>query len=89
MGEDDHKAKGMIQRFGDRRRARLAADSAMSFKKFTTKMVAITASLLFDSLVIPSIFQSFGLLTRGFAVPIGLAIILAVALQVSLISRIK
>jgi hypothetical protein len=89
MGEDDHKAKGMLQRFGDRRRARLAADSAMSFKKFMTKMFAITVSLLFDSLVIPSIFQSFGLLTRGFAVPIGLAIIAAVALQVAFISRIK
>lgn len=89
MGEDDDTVRGIFRRFGGRKRARLAADSALSFKKYLTKMALITASLLFDGLLIPSVFQWLGLFTLGFAVPMGLALLLAVAVQVKLISRIK
>jgi len=87
--EDDQKKRGMLLRLADRRRARLAADSALSFKKFVAKMSLIVASFLFDGLVIPSAFQTFGLLTRAYALPIAFTLLLAVALEIELISRIK
>ena len=89
MEDKQQKNKGILTRLADKRRARLAADSAMSFKKFATKMSLIVASFLFDGLVIPSAFQAYGLLTGAYALPIVLALLLAVALEIELISRIN
>jgi len=89
MEDKSQKDRGMLRRLADRRRARLIADSALSFKKFATKMSLIAASILIDGLIIPSAFQAYGLLTRAFAVPIVLTLLLAIALEIELVSRIK
>jgi hypothetical protein len=89
MGDDDKENKGTLRRLANKRRARLAADSAMSFKKYAAKMSLIVFFLFLDGLIIPSVFQSYGLLNREFVLPIGLILLLAIALQAGLISRIK
>jgi len=89
MDDSEQKPKGMLGRLADRRRARLAADSAMSFRKFAARMSIVVASLFIDGLIIPSAFQAFGLLTKAFALPIALVLLLAVALELELIRRIK
>lgn len=89
MEDEEQKPKGILGRLGDRRRARLAADSALSFRKFAAKMSVIVASFLIDGLIIPSAFQTYGLLTKAFALPIILSLLLAIALELELISRIK
>lgn len=89
MGDNDQKDKGILRRLADKRRARLAADSALSFKKHVAKMSLIAVFLFLDGLIIPSVFQSYGLLTREFLLPIGLTLLLAIAVQVELLSRIK
>jgi len=89
MEDKQQKNKGVLMRLADRRRARLAAESAMSFRKFVARMSLVVASFLLDGLVIPSAFQTYGLLTRAYALPIGLAVLLAVALEIELISRIR
>jgi len=89
MEDKEQKNRGIIMRLADRRRAMLAADSALSFKKFAAKMSLVAASFLFDGLVIPSAFQAYGLLNRAFALPIVLTLLLAISLEIELISRIK
>jgi len=89
MEDKQQKNKGILMRLADKRRARLVADSALSFKKFAAKMSLIIASFLFDGLVIPSAFQADGLLTRAYALPIVLTLLLAIGLEIELISRIK
>jgi uncharacterized membrane protein len=89
MEDKQQKNRGVLTRLADKRRARLAADSTMSFKKFAAKMSLVVAFFLFDGLVIPSAFQAFGLLTRAFAIPIALTLLLAVAVETESISRIK
>jgi len=89
MEDKQQKNKGMLARLADRRRARLAADSALSFRKFAAKMSLIVVFFLVDGLIIPSAFQTYGLLTRSYALPIALTLLLAVALELELISRIK
>ena len=89
MEDKQQKNRGMLWRIADKRRSRLTADSALSFKKFAAKMSLVVVSFFFDGLVIPSAFQAFGLLTRAFALPIALTLLLAIAVEIELISRIK
>jgi hypothetical protein len=89
MGDNDQEDKGMLRRLAHKRRARLAADSAMSFKKYVARMSLVVVFLFLDGIIIPSVFQSYGLLTREFLLPIGLTLLLAIAVQVGLLSRIK
>jgi hypothetical protein len=89
MEDEQQKNKGILARLADKRRAQLTADSAMSFRKFAVRMSLVVASFFFDGLVIPSIFQAYGLLTRAFALPIALAVLAAVALEIELVRRIK
>ena len=89
MEDKRPKDPGMLRRLAEKRRARLAADSAMSFRKFAARMSVVVGSIFFDGLIIPSAFQAAGLLTRAFALPIALSLLLAVGLELELISRIK
>jgi len=89
MKDKQQKNKGILVQLADKRRAHLVADSALSFKKFAARMSLIVASFFFDGLVIPSAFQAYGLLTRTYALPIALVFLLALAIEISLITRIR
>jgi len=89
MEDKQQKNRGFLMHLADRRRAHLVADSALSFKKFAAKMSLVVASLLFDGLVIPSAFQAYGLLTRAYAFPIVFVLLLAIALEIELLSKIR
>ena len=88
MGEKKDAVAEALKRIGEKKSARMAADSKISFRRYLARMLFATASLLVDGLLIPSAFQAFGLLTAAFAVPIAVALTAAGACEVYLFSRI-
>lgn len=89
LGEKKDAVSEALRRIGEKKSARMAADSKISFRRYLARMLFATASLFVDGLLIPSAFQALGLLTAASAVPIAVVLIAAAASEVYLFSRIK
>lgn len=89
MGKDEDTISEKLLRLGAGKRARMAADSRLSFRRYSFKVSLMLFFMLLDGLLIPSAFQLFGLLTVQFAVPIGATLIAAAAVQLWALSRIR
>lgn len=89
MTEKKDSISETILRWGARKRARMEADSKMSFRTYAAKMLLVVAFIFIDGLFIPSLFQWLGLLAVQFVLPIAVALVAAAAVELSILSRIK
>lgn len=89
MGDKDDSITDTILRWGKRKRARIQADSQMSFRKYSAKILLSLAFIFLDGIFIPSGFEALGLLTLSYAVPIAVVLLLVVALELKVLSLIK
>lgn len=89
MGEKEDSISETILRWGARKRIRMGADSKLSFRVYTAKMMLSLFFILLDGIFIPSGFEAAGLLTTEFAIPIAVALLVAVAVELKVLSLFR
>jgi hypothetical protein len=89
LEEKESSISETILKLGADKRSRMVADTKLSFRRYTLRMLLTLSFILLDGLVIPTAFQLAGLLTMEFVIPIGMTIVATAALQIVLLSRIK
>jgi len=67
----------------------MEADSKLGFRSYAAKMLLTLLFILADGIFIPSGLQAAGLLTAEFAVPVGAAFLLVVAVELKALSLIR
>jgi hypothetical protein len=89
LENNDDWVTGTLKQWGARKRARIKADSELSFSKYTAKMLLSLVFILLDGIFIPSGFEALGLFTFGYAVPIAIVLIAAAALELKALSLFR
>jgi len=89
LGEKEDSISETILRWGARKRNRMEADSRLSFRTYTAKMLLSLLFILLDGIFIPSGFEAVGLLTAQFAVPIAVSLLVVVAVELKVLSLFK
>lgn len=89
MGEKKDSISETIRRWGARKRIRMEADSKLSFRSYTAKMLLSLFFILLDGIFIPSGFEAVGLLTTQFAVPIAISLLVVVAVELKVLSLFR